>query len=367
MHLCPYYFNRPLFDKLFLSLTSLKVNNEVFAHSDGRVNQEIEKPYNLTSFSRKFSILSRLAYFPKQKVLLKEIYNKFDLSTVNIIHAHTLFSSGYAAYLIHKKTGVPYIVAVRATDAEFFFRWMPHLRRLGLTILLNARTVVFLSPAYRDSVVKKFASKKNQELVLKKSVVIPNGIDDYFLQNKPYLNKSITDNLLRLIYIGEVADRKNIKTTIKACKVLLKNNYPLVFTIVGRIIEEKYKKVFKKNTFIIYQPPCSKEGVLKSLRDSDIFVMPSKVETFGLVYAEAMSQGLPVIYSKGQGFDGQFIDGEVGFAVNCFDHKEIAEKILAISSNYAEISKRCLAFADKFNWSVIAEKYKIIYQSSLAL
>lgn len=40
--------------------------------------------------------------------------------------------------------------------------------------------------------------------------------------------------------------------------------------------------------------------------------MPSHKETFGLVYAEAMSQGLPIIYTKNQGFDGQFPDGYVG-------------------------------------------------------
>ena len=40
------------------------------------------------------------------------------------------------------------------------------------------------------------------------------------------------------------------------------------------------------------------------------FCLPSHAETFGLVYVEAMSQGLPIIY-EGQGFDKQFQDGEV--------------------------------------------------------
>lgn len=48
----------------------------------------------------------------------------------------------------------------------------------------------------------------------------------------------------------------------------------------------------------------------KQLREafsiSDIFVMPSKPETFGLVYVEALSQGLPILYAKGEGFDGYF-------------------------------------------------------------
>ena len=43
--------------------------------------------------------------------------------------------------------------------------------------------------------------------------------------------------------------------------------------------------------------------------------MPSRYETFGLVYGEAMSQGLPIIYSKGQGVDGYFKEGTVGYGV----------------------------------------------------
>ena len=44
--------------------------------------------------------------------------------------------------------------------------------------------------------------------------------------------------------------------------------------------------------------------------------MTSLGESFGLTYAEAMSQGVPVIYSKGQGFDGQFKEGVVGYHVD---------------------------------------------------
>jgi glycosyltransferase involved in cell wall biosynthesis len=90
--------------------------------------------------------------------------------------------------------------------------------------------------------------------------------------------------------------------------------------------------------------------------------MPSVTETFGLVYPEAMSQGLPVIYTSGQGFDGQFQDGQVGFAVNCYDAEEIAEKIIKIVANYQELSENAVKNAKKFRWSDINQKYMNIYQ-----
>ena len=43
---------------------------------------------------------------------------------------------------------------------------------------------------------------------------------------------------------------------------------------------------------------------------------------------------MPVIYTRGQGFDGQFEDGEVGYSVNCFDAEEIADRIEDVINNY---------------------------------
>ena len=86
----------------------------------------------------------------------------------------------------------------------------------------------------------------------------------------------------------------------------------------------------------------SKELLLSQYRQNDIFILPSKKESFGLVYAEAMSQGLPVIYTKGQGFDGQYPEGEIGYHINPNDSMDIANKILLIVGNYNVISGNCI-------------------------
>ena len=67
--------------------------------------------------------------------------------------------------------------------------------------------------------------------------------------------------------------------------------------------------------------------------------MPSFHETFGLVYIEAMSQGLPIIYTKGEGIDGYFKEATVGYSVNPKDVKNIVKKIEMIIHNYNKISK----------------------------
>ena len=96
-----------------------------------------------------------------------------------------------------------------------------------------------------------------------------------------------------------------------------------------------------------------------------MFILPSFKETFGLVYAEAMSQGLPIIYSAGQGFDQQFKDGVVGYPVNNNDPQDIAVKIKEVINNYSEISKACVTKVYKFDWDKVSDNYIKVYQEIL--
>lgn len=56
--------------------------------------------------------------------------------------------------------------------------------------------------------------------------------------------------------------------------------------------------------------------------ESDIFVMVSHSETFGLVYIEALSQGLPILYTRGQGIDGTLKE-KIGEAADSYDENSI--------------------------------------------
>ena len=93
--------------------------------------------------------------------------------------------------------------------------------------------------------------------------------------------------------------------------------------------------------------------------------MPSTSETFGLVYVEALSQGLPIIYAKGQGFDGYYSNIGIGFGVNARDYNDIANKIEQIIDNYDQISSNIskLDLEDDFDWENIAARYFELYKN----
>lgn len=314
-------------------------------------------------YSECYNSIDRYIFHLKHSKILSDIRKKFEFQEFDLVHAHSLFSNGYIALQLKKKYNISYIVAVRDTDVNTFFRYMVHLRNLGVQILQEAEKIIFLSKAYRSLLVNNYIPEQLRDKIMEKVEIIPNGIDSFWLNNKGETKLPSQLGDVRLVYAGVVNKRKNLTTTIKAIDILQKSGYKVLFDVVGRIEDETIYNQIKDLSFVKYIKPQSKEKLRDIYIDNDIFVMPSITETFGLTYAEAMSQGLPVIYSKGQGFDGQFKEGEIGYSVNCFDANEIAEKLLSILSSYEEKSKNCIVQSEKFNWDLVTKDYIHIYNN----
>ena len=89
--------------------------------------------------------------------------------------------------------------------------------------------------------------------------------------------------------------------------------------------------------------------------------MASHSETFGLVYVEALSQGLPVLYTKGQGIDGVF-EENIGEAVVSTSQKSLLSGLNKLINTYAtyQLDETDL---DRFSWNNIAHSYLNIYFS----
>ncbi len=361
LHICADYPYNKLYDLLIRNLSEGNPNR-VYVPSYQRENQAT---YPVTYLGRDFNKLDRLLFFRKQHIIVKDIERRGLCDNVCIIHAHTLFTSGYVAWKLSKKHNKPFIVAVRNADVNVFFRYMIHLRNLGIKILQDAKEVVFISPVYKKYVLEKLVPAKYREQIEAKSKVIPNGINDFFLENEySRTQRDPSDRHIRLLYVGEVNANKNVLTTLKSCEILEKKGYEPTLTIVGKISDSKLNFV-RNNRFVTYYPQSPKEEIINHYRQNEVFVMPSLNETFGLVYIESLSQGMPIIYSKGQGVDGYFEEGKVGYHVVSTDALDIAKKIEKIIAEYNSISSRCRDAASSFSWSRIASVYNTIYKRIL--
>ena len=298
-----------------------------------------------------------------------DINKKIELENIDLIHAYFLFSMGGIAQKIMRERGINYVVNMQNTDVNIFFKYGFFLRKKGIEIMKGARKIIFISPEYKKYVINRYVPYKLRDCINQKSVIIPMGIHPFWLQNK-YINrpKFIIKNKINLIYVGEFTKNKNVHISIKVARKLKDMGYNINLTIVGGggNNESKVKRLAKANKDIIeiHNRIQDRAKLLNIYRKSNIFIMPSLYETFGLVYIEAMSQGLPIIYTKGQGIDGYFKEGTVGYSVNSNDVYDIINKIEMIFNNYNNISKNCYDLVEKFSWDKIIQAYHKIYISS---
>ena len=319
--------------------------------------------------SQCFRKWDRIAFDYKQSRILKDIQRKCDVSNFQCIHAYTLFTDGNTARKLSQKYNIPYVVAVRSTDVNTFFKKVFYLRKRGVQILRDASAVFFLSETYRTKVLEQYVPENLRQDIYDKSYIMPNGIDDFWLENKNTDKldqaeeslKRLSEKKLNVIFAGLICERKNPLATQEALQLLRQKGWEIQYTVAGKIVDKRiYEKMCEfPNTVYVGQQP--KEKLLTYYRANDLFVMPSHTETFGLVYSEAMSQGLPVLYTKGQGFDGQFPDGVVGYPICDTNPQEIADKVERVIKNYQELVTNCLQYTERFRWDDICGQYKKIY------
>lgn len=360
LHVNSYYAQGYFYKHLYDEQTQTGIDIDVYVPTPFPVNRDLG---SYTTISVNHWKYDRYIFHLKHVKIYRNIQRTYRLHDYSVVHAHSLFSNGYIAMRIKRDYGIPYIVAVRDTDANIFFKKLVWLRKIGINILKEAERIIFLSTTYRDAVIEKYVPDLLKDEMYEKCVVIPNGIGNFWLDNLGTPKISQDKNILKLLFVGLINKRKNVLSTIKTIELLESQGYEVSFTVVGKVKDQVIFNQIKNKHFIQHIPYCTKEKLIEIYRNNDIFVMPSITETFGLVYPEAMSQGLPVIYTKGQGFDGQFKDGEVGFAVDCFDIEDISDKIIQIKNHYKDLSQNAVTGARKFCWSDISWEYKKIYEA----
>lgn len=287
------------------------------------------------------------------------------VSSFDIVHATTLFSDGALAYKLNKEHQIPYIVAVRGGDINGFLHYAPHTWIMGVKILCNAKKIIFISKAQKNRFSRHPLIRLIFRKIQGKIVIQPNGIDSYWLRN---IKTDIPDKNHNLLYVGRFDNNKNVLRLCQAV-VEMKQKFPTIqlhlvggegsqFEVVNGLVKRYPETLF-------YHGKIYDKSVLKDVYAScNIFAMPSHSETFGLVYIEALTQHLAVIYTKGQGIDNLF-DSRIGEAVISSSKKDIKKAIEKIISHRLDYLSCEVIDFNQFNWDIIASRYIAIYKECL--
>jgi len=355
------------YDAFNQNLVTKQITNEikarVFVYTTRKKTVDFLYADNVNLYNSEIKLLRTPLFFRTRINRVAENFAAMYKNNHNfdVMHAHMLFSDGEIALRGLKEFGIPYVVAFRNTDMNSWYLWHIKKNRVsGYEILQSSSKIIFLGPAYKEKLLKKLPTHIARE-IHSKCIQVPNGIDEYWHGNASKKPKVKPGNNIKLLSVGRIERNKNQTIVLETMKILHKAGYSVKYSNVGAYKDTKMVRELRSNVNVTLIPFVTKELLINHYRNSDIFILPSINESFGLVYAEAISQGVPIIYSRGQGFDGQFPEGEVGFAVDPQNPGEISRAVIKILNNYSNISQNCIRRSSQFTWDIISRKYIGIY------
>ncbi|MHB9129425.1 MAG: glycosyltransferase family 4 protein, partial [Candidatus Humimicrobiaceae bacterium] len=284
----------------------------------------------------------------------------------SIIHLHVAQSfTPEIVSLISKIKNIPYVAHIHidvGPSGKLGFL-LPLYKKVLLKKVLNSSSkIVVPSGDYVDLVSKKYEISNN------KIYKVPNGVD---LNNFKSLPFKLNDPI-RLLYVGRLSKQKNIPLLIRTFKIVTeKINRNIELDIVGDG-EEKGKiitliKAENLENKVNLRGELRGERLYEIYSNSDIFILTSDYESFGMVLIEAMASGLPIIASNIPALRNVVENDKTGLLVKLEpeDFAKAIEKLINNPQLKEKLIKNGLEEVKRYNWDEITKKFEDIYEEVL--
>ncbi|MCR1935237.1 glycosyltransferase [Clostridium tepidum] len=293
------------------------------------------------------------------KELAYELHKKFKF---DIIHSNVALPDGYCGMLLSKNFNIPHVITIHGQDFQNTISKSEVLRNRVFEVLNSGDQIITVSNKLKN-IVKDYS-------IYKKIQVINNGVDiNEIIENEHVPSMEFPN--IDILSVSNLIKTKGIDINIKAMSKLVKKYPNLNYYIIGDGVErlnlnklvEKYN--LQENVFFLGK--VEHEKVMKYMKHCKIFSLPSWKEGFGVVYVEAMVQGIPVIGIKGEGIEDVIQHGKNGFLVeanNVENLVDIIDNLLTnkdISDDIGKNAKKTII--EGFTWKHNAQKTFKLYES----
>ncbi len=309
-------------------------------------------------------------YQPYELALSSKLVDMVKLHKIELLHVHYAIPHAYAGYMAKqmlKEEGIdiPMVTTLHGTDITLVGNHPFYKPAVSFSIN-NSDIVTSVSQSLKDETYKLFNSKKEIH-------VIPNFIElgKHISHPKIARKRSLIANEKERI-VTHISNFRSVKRIPDVIKIFhkIQEKIPAKLLLVGDGPE-------KENAEYLCQKLGIQDKVIffgnsneidKILSFSDLFLLPSETESFGLAALEAMAWSVPVISSNSGGLPEVNFDGISGFLSDVGEIDEMAENALRILKDDATLYKfkeNALKIAEKFDIKNIVPLYETLYLQAI--
>lgn len=302
----------------------------------------------------------------------------------DIIHSHAMGRIAKEAIAVAAKKGVPSALSFHGghydvPQSEFeemakplkgtigYGRFIEKILRLDFDIAERADGIICVGKNELEEVKKRFPQKN--------AVCIPNGVDANKFARKTkedFREKfGIAKDKELLLCVSRIDYQKNQLALVGLVKGLLARGRDVHCAMVGFVTSKPYREkigraiaaenLSERFTIVEGLPPDS-DMLISAYQTSDLFVLPSVHEPFGIVALEAWSAGLPLIASNVGGLKTLVENGVSGFSFSPNSQSEAVSAAVSAFENSAEITANAKRIvAENYSWESVARKLSEFY------
>ena len=309
------------------------------------------------------------SFVPYELALSTKLVDVVKKNSINVLHVHYAIPHAYAAYMAKKmlkeqSIKIPIVTTLHGTDITLVGNHPSY--KTAVTFSINKSDIVTcVSKSLKEDTLDQFDIKKNIE-------VIPNFIDinKYILQQDLCLHENpIQSKEFIISHVSNFRAVKNIANVIK------------VFYNIQKQFEAKLLMIGEGPDKPLAVNLCNDLGIShlveflgntnqveKNLCHSDLFLLPSSAESFGLAALEAMASKVAVVTSNAGGLPEININGETGYVENFDDVDKMSKKAISILSNRKKLEKfknNAFLKAKEYDIKNIVPMYEKTYQKAI--
>ena len=308
-------------------------------------------------------------YQPYELALSSRLVDVVKANKIDVLHVHYAIPHAYAAYMAKKMLQdsgiqIPIVTTLHGTDITLVGSH-PFYKPAVTFSINHSDRVTAVSESLKQDTLRLFDIKKNIN-------VIPNFIDTkkIKLKGKPCERSLLAEKEEKILtHISNFRPLKRIMDVISIFEgVQLKIKSKLMMVGEGpekkRAIQYVNEKGLEEQVLFL----GNSNEIDKILCYSDLFLLPSEKESFGLSALEAMAHGVPIISSDAGGIPEVNKHGKTGYLSKIGDTESMTLNALSLLQNeslHKSFKKQAEQQAEKFNLESVVNQYECIYVDAI--